>query len=81
MKGKYAVVELDVIGGEEYQDVMCYNHIFIPLWKFITNRKISSVYCKKYNCIYEGSSRRTRPGSHVADYKPAKALYRTGMSG
>lgn len=46
MKGKYAVVEVDVIGGEEYQDVMCYNYIFIPLWKFITNHKISSVYCK-----------------------------------
>lgn len=46
MKGKYAVVEVEVIGGEEYQDVMCYNHIFIPLWKFATNRKISSVYCK-----------------------------------
>lgn len=46
MKGKYAIVEVEVIGGEEYQDVMCYNHIFIPLWKFITNRKISSVFYK-----------------------------------
>ena len=26
-------------------DMMYYNYIFIPLWKFITNRKISSVYC------------------------------------
>ena len=46
MKDKYAVVEIDMIGGKEYQDVVYYNYIFIPLWKFITNRKISSVYCK-----------------------------------
>lgn len=46
MKGKYAVVEVEIIGGEEYQDVMCYNHILIPLWRFTTNRKISSVYRK-----------------------------------
>ena len=46
MKNKYAVVKSDVIGRMEYQDVVCYSYIFIPLWKFITNRKISSVYCK-----------------------------------
>ena len=34
-----------VIGRMEYQDMMYYNYIFIPLWKFITNSKISSVYC------------------------------------
>ena len=45
MKNKYAVVEVDVIGRMEYQDMMYYNYIFIPLWKFITNSKISSVYC------------------------------------
>ena len=45
MKNKYAVVEGDVIGRMEYQDMMYYNYIFIPLWKFITNSKISSVYC------------------------------------
>ena len=46
MKDKYAVVKSDVIGRMEYQDIMYYNYIFIPLWKFITNSKISSVYCK-----------------------------------
>ena len=45
MKNKYEVVEVYAFGGKEYQYVMCYNYIFIPLWKFITNRKISSVYC------------------------------------
>ena len=37
MKDKYAVVEIDMIEGREYQDVVCYSYIFIPLWKFITN--------------------------------------------
>lgn len=46
MKDKYAVFEIDMVEGREYQDVVCYSYIFIPLWKFITNRKISSVYCK-----------------------------------
>ena len=46
MKDKYAVFEIDMIEGREYQDVVFYSYIFIPLWKFITNRKISSVYCK-----------------------------------
>ena len=46
MKNKYEVVEVYAFGGKEYQYVMCYNYIFIPLWKFITNSKISSVYCK-----------------------------------
>jgi hypothetical protein len=46
MKGKYAVVEVEVISGEEYQDVKCYDTIFVPLFRFITNHKISSVYCK-----------------------------------
>ena len=46
MKNKYAVVESDVIGRMEYQDMMYYNYIFIPLWKFITNRNTNSVYYK-----------------------------------
>ena len=46
MKDKYAVFVIVLIEGREYQDVVCYSYIFIPLWKFITNRKISSVYCK-----------------------------------
>ena len=46
MKNKYAVVEVYAFGGKEYQYVMCYNYIFIPLWKFITNRNTNSVYYK-----------------------------------
>ena len=46
MKDKYAVVKSDVIGRMEYQDMMYYNYIFIPLWKFITNRNTNSVYYK-----------------------------------
>ena len=46
MKNKYAVVEVDMIEGREYQDVVCYSYIFIPLWKFITNRNTNSVYYK-----------------------------------
>ena len=46
MSKKYCVVEVEVISGEEYQDVMCYDCILIPLWSFLTNSKISSVYYK-----------------------------------
>ena len=46
MSKKYAVVEVEVINGEEYQDVMCYDCILIPFIKFIFNSKISSVYRK-----------------------------------
>lgn len=43
---KYAVVEVEFINGEEYQDIMCYDNIFIPLLRFLTNKKISSIYRK-----------------------------------
>lgn len=47
MSKKYCIVEVDsTIDGKEYQDVMCYDCILIPLWRFLTNSKISSVYYK-----------------------------------
>lgn len=46
MSKKYAVIRVETIEKEEYQDVMCYNCILIPFLRFVFNSKISSVYRK-----------------------------------
>ena len=46
MENKYTIVEVVTIGREEYQEIMCYEYVLVPICRFITNRKISSVYRK-----------------------------------